>query len=110
MDTALDYVALGGDRHRHGSKVHSHPHCGPHAHPDHGHRHDDGHHHHHDEVEWQGLHFSTALICEERPGAASIKNFNALVMLEIRFAVVSPIACAMRLDIMRPRISPSLRR
>lgn len=25
MDTALDYKPLGGDRHRHGATVHSHP-------------------------------------------------------------------------------------
>ncbi len=49
MDTALDYAALGGDRHRHGATVHSHPHRGPHAHPEHGHSHDDGHRHHHDD-------------------------------------------------------------
>jgi cation diffusion facilitator family transporter len=45
MDAALDYAPLGGDRHRHGSAVHSHPHRGPHSHPEHGHGHD--HHHHH---------------------------------------------------------------
>jgi cation diffusion facilitator family transporter len=42
MDTALDYAPLGGDRHRHGATIHSHPHSGPHAHPrshDHGHSH-----------------------------------------------------------------------
>jgi cation diffusion facilitator family transporter len=42
MDAALDYVPLGGERHRHGATVHSHPHRGPHAHPEQGH-----HHHHH---------------------------------------------------------------
>lgn len=48
MDTALDYVALGGERHRHGAAVHSHPHRGSHTHPGHGHhRHDDGHGHSH---------------------------------------------------------------
>jgi cation diffusion facilitator family transporter len=46
VDTALDYTALGGDRHRHGTEVHSHPHRGPHAHPDRG-RSDDHHHHDH---------------------------------------------------------------
>ena len=42
MDTALDYAPLGGDRHRHGATVHSHPHRGPHAHharSDHDHSH-----------------------------------------------------------------------
>jgi cation diffusion facilitator family transporter len=39
MDTALDYVPLGGEYHRHGATVHSHPHRGPHAHPGHGHSH-----------------------------------------------------------------------
>jgi cation diffusion facilitator family transporter len=49
MDAALDYVFLGGDRHRHGSKVHSHPHRGPHTHFEHDdYHHDDGHHHGHD--------------------------------------------------------------
>jgi len=43
MDTALDYAPLGGDRHRHGATVHSHPHSGPHAHAEH--RHDHGHSH-----------------------------------------------------------------
>jgi cation diffusion facilitator family transporter len=48
MDTAFDYVALGGERHRHGVAVHSHPHRGPHTHPGHGHHHhDDGHGHSH---------------------------------------------------------------
>ncbi len=37
MNTALDYAPLGGNRHRHGSRVHSHPHRGPHAHHDHSH-------------------------------------------------------------------------
>jgi cation diffusion facilitator family transporter len=39
----LAYRQLGGDRHRHGELVHSHPHNGPHAH--HGHSHDHGHSH-----------------------------------------------------------------
>lgn len=43
MDTALEYVSLGGDRHRHGGTIHSHPHSGPHAHAGsqspHGHSH-----------------------------------------------------------------------
>ncbi len=42
MDTALDYTSLDGDRHQHGSRVHSHPHDGPHAHHDHS---DPGHSH-----------------------------------------------------------------
>jgi hypothetical protein len=46
MDTAPDYAPLSGDRHRHGATVHSHPHRGPHAHPDLGRSHGDGHHHH----------------------------------------------------------------
>jgi cation diffusion facilitator family transporter len=41
MDAAIDYVPLGGERHRHGASVHSHPHRGPHTHPDRGHRHHD---------------------------------------------------------------------
>ncbi len=36
MDTALDYAPLGGNRHLHGGRVHSHPHNGPHVHHDHG--------------------------------------------------------------------------
>jgi cation diffusion facilitator family transporter len=60
VDTALDYAPLGGDRHRHGDAVHSHPHRGPHVHRDrdhhdhahghadrHGHRHAGGHGHSH---------------------------------------------------------------
>jgi len=39
----LAYRQLGGDRHRHGELIHSHPHNGPHAH--HGHSHDHGHSH-----------------------------------------------------------------
>ncbi len=46
MDTVLDYVPLGGERHRHGATEHSHPHRGPHAHPDHDHTHG-GHGHSH---------------------------------------------------------------
>jgi cation diffusion facilitator family transporter len=46
MDTALDYAPLSGDRHRHGTTVHSHPHRGPHAHPDLGRSHGGDHHHH----------------------------------------------------------------
>jgi cation diffusion facilitator family transporter len=45
VDTVLDYAPLGGDCHRHGGQVHSHPHPGPHTHPDHGHSHDGGHRH-----------------------------------------------------------------
>ena len=41
----LDYAPLEGDRHRHGKKVHSHPHDGPHVHPD-GQAHDDRQEHH----------------------------------------------------------------
>ena len=48
MDTALNYLHLGGDRHRHGDVVHSHPHRGPHAHAYKAHRHDHaGHGHSH---------------------------------------------------------------
>jgi cation diffusion facilitator family transporter len=47
MDAALDYVPLGGERHRHGATVHSHPHRGPHAHPEQGHHHHHGHGHSH---------------------------------------------------------------
>ncbi|MBK5218308.1 MAG: cation diffusion facilitator family transporter [Thermoleophilia bacterium] len=49
MNLALDYAPLGGDRHRHGAREHSHPHRGPHDHRrgeripmhshDHGHSH-----------------------------------------------------------------------
>jgi cation diffusion facilitator family transporter len=49
MDTALEYVPLGNDRHRHGKTLHSHPHSGPHSHHGHGHdhhRHDHGGHGH----------------------------------------------------------------
>ncbi|UJA19092.1 cation diffusion facilitator family transporter [Thermoleophilia bacterium SCSIO 60948] len=46
----LDYLPLGGTRHRHGDLVHDHPHDGPHAH-DHGeaagHDHAPGHGHSH---------------------------------------------------------------
>jgi divalent metal cation (Fe/Co/Zn/Cd) transporter len=49
MDTALDYAPLGGNRHRHGRTIHSHPHSGPHTHLDaasshdpHGHGHSHG--------------------------------------------------------------------
>ncbi|HVO53673.1 MAG TPA: cation diffusion facilitator family transporter [Solirubrobacterales bacterium] len=39
MEAALEYAPLGGDRHRHGGKIHSHPHSGPHVHRRrHGHR------------------------------------------------------------------------
>ena len=44
MDAAIDYVPLGGERHRHGASAHSHPHRGPHSHLDHGHG---GHGHSH---------------------------------------------------------------
>jgi len=47
MEAALDYVPLGGERHRHGATVHSHPHRGPHAHPAQGHHHHHGHGHSH---------------------------------------------------------------
>jgi cation diffusion facilitator family transporter len=47
MDTALDYAPLSGNRHRHGATVHSHPHRGPHAHPDLGRSHGGGRHHDH---------------------------------------------------------------
>jgi cation diffusion facilitator family transporter len=47
MDAALDYVPLGGERHRHGATAHSHPHRGPHTHPEQGHHHHDGHGHSH---------------------------------------------------------------
>lgn len=46
MEGALDYAPLGGERHRHGGTVHSHPHCGPHTHADHGHD-QHGHSHSH---------------------------------------------------------------
>jgi cation diffusion facilitator family transporter len=46
METTLDYKPLGGDRHRHGATVHSHPHSGPHTHG--GHSHGDGHHRDHE--------------------------------------------------------------
>jgi cation diffusion facilitator family transporter len=50
MNAALDYIPLAGNRHRHGSREHSHPHRGPHDHRrgerfhshrdrDHGHSH-----------------------------------------------------------------------
>jgi cation diffusion facilitator family transporter len=41
---ALGYQALGGERHRHGETIHSHPHRGPHTHGDEDH-HRDGHSH-----------------------------------------------------------------
>jgi cation diffusion facilitator family transporter len=44
VNTALDYAPLGGDQHRHGSTIHSHPHSGPHTHD---HEHGAGGHHHH---------------------------------------------------------------
>lgn len=50
-----DYVPLGGQRHRHGRREHSHPHAGPHVHDRGGDRvgadpagHADNHHHAHD--------------------------------------------------------------
>jgi divalent metal cation (Fe/Co/Zn/Cd) transporter len=46
METTLDYAPLGGDRHRHGETVHSHPHRGPHNHRQHGHDHDHRQHDH----------------------------------------------------------------
>jgi cation diffusion facilitator family transporter len=46
MDTALNHLHLGGDRHRHGAAVHSHPHDGPHDHAHEDHRHDHGGHGH----------------------------------------------------------------
>lgn len=46
MDTAFDYAPLGGDHHRHGKKIHAHPHNGPHTHADHHEpHHDHGHSH-----------------------------------------------------------------
>jgi cation diffusion facilitator family transporter len=42
VDTALDYTPLGGERHRHGAEVHSHPHQGPHRHEPHSHGHSHG--------------------------------------------------------------------
>lgn len=42
MDTALDYAPLGGNRHRHGSTIHAHPHSGPHIHHEHGGGHSHG--------------------------------------------------------------------
>jgi cation diffusion facilitator family transporter len=39
MHEVIDYVPLGGERHRHGATIHSHPHRGPHSHRDHGHSH-----------------------------------------------------------------------
>jgi cation diffusion facilitator family transporter len=48
MHDALGYQALGGERHRHGGTIHSHPHRGPHSHE--GHR-----HHHHDHGHSHGL-------------------------------------------------------
>jgi cation diffusion facilitator family transporter len=47
MHDALSYQALGGERHRHGETIHSHPHGGPHTHgeEDHHHHHDHGHSH-----------------------------------------------------------------
>jgi cation diffusion facilitator family transporter len=52
MHDAIGYQALGGERHRHGETIHSHPHRGPHTHGDedhhrHGHGHDHGHGHSH---------------------------------------------------------------
>lgn len=54
MDRVLDYAPLEGERHRHGSTVHSHPHSGPHVHEveegrvdDQQHHHDHGHGHSH---------------------------------------------------------------
>ena len=44
--TALQYESLGGQRHRHGGREHSHPHHGPHSHHDSGHgRRGHGHSH-----------------------------------------------------------------
>jgi cation diffusion facilitator family transporter len=53
VDTALDYAPLSGNRHRHGSTIHSHPHNGPHTH-DRGHG-AEGHHHHHGHGHSHGL-------------------------------------------------------
>jgi hypothetical protein len=52
MHDAIGYQALGGERHRHGETIHSHPHGGPHTHGDedhhdHGHGHGHGHGHSH---------------------------------------------------------------
>jgi cation diffusion facilitator family transporter len=46
---ASDYVALDGQRHRHGPRAHSHPHSGPHVHDraqERGGHGREGHHHH----------------------------------------------------------------
>lgn len=43
---AFDYALLGGARHRHGATIHSHPHRGPHAHPELNRRHQHGHNGH----------------------------------------------------------------
>lgn len=37
MDTPLEYKHLAGERHRHGTRAHSHPHTGPHQHSGHSH-------------------------------------------------------------------------
>jgi len=42
----VDYAPLGGERHRHGTTIHSHPHRGPHSDPDGGHGRDVRDHHH----------------------------------------------------------------
>jgi cation diffusion facilitator family transporter len=50
MHEAIGYQALGGERHRHGGTIHSHPHGGPHTHGDedrHDRHHDHGHGHSH---------------------------------------------------------------
>src|ERR1051326_1550788 len=53
VDPALDYAPLSGNRHRHGSTIHSHPHSGPHTH-DRGHG-AEGHRHHHGHGHSHGL-------------------------------------------------------
>jgi cation diffusion facilitator family transporter len=50
MHNGIGYKALGGERHRHGETIHSHPHGGPHTHGD-----EDRHHHHHDHGHSHGL-------------------------------------------------------
>jgi len=45
MHDAIGYQELGGERHRHGETIHSHPHGGPHTHGEEDHHHDHGHSH-----------------------------------------------------------------
>ncbi len=44
---SIPYEPLRGDLHRHGPRVHEHPHSGPHSHGDDGHDHSDRHSHDH---------------------------------------------------------------